>query len=229
MKKLLTVALSFALCTAAITSCDKAGETQIPDPDPAITIETSEFTIDSALGSEAVVTFSVNVEWTAVVSYEEGEEEWLTVTPESGETRQNIEMTLKAVTANNDEATRTAYITINYGGESHTLTAIQSGFVDENITEYFDPGFAARLKMVGYIPNAERIMRSDVRSITTLYVTNYRGFGMPTSYPLLTSLSGIEYFEALTMLNCRENQLTSLDMSNNLKHTNIKYQSNQLS
>lgn len=35
------------------------------------------------------------------------------------------------------------------------------------------------------------------------------------SYCNLTSLKGIEYFEALTQLNCYDNQLISLDISKN--------------
>ena len=44
----------------------------------------------------------------------------------------------------------------------------------------------------------------------------------------LTSLRGIEYFEALTKLNCIYNQLPTLDISQNTELTELGYSNNQL-
>ncbi len=76
---------------------------------------------------------------------------------------------------------------------------------NEDITAQFDKDFAARLESHGYIEDADHITRADVMDITELDI----------SYCNLTSLKGIEYFEALTHLDCWHNELTSLDISNN--------------
>ena len=44
----------------------------------------------------------------------------------------------------------------------------------------------------------------------------------------ITSLEGIEYFTALTYLNCRDNELTQLDVSKNLALTSLDCNNNQL-
>ncbi len=49
-----------------------------------------------------------------------------------------------------------------------------------------------------------------------------------TSYKNISSLQGIEYFTELTELVCRNNNLTSLDLSKNTKLTYLNCESNQL-
>ena len=80
----------------------------------------------------------------------------------------------------------------------------------KNITARFDRKFALRLEETGYISNAEKIMQAEVKDITKLDVS-----GTYVNPGNLTSLSGIEYFEALDTLYCNSNQLTSLDVSKN--------------
>ena len=89
---------------------------------------------------------------------------------------------------------------------------------NEDITAQFDKDFAARLESHGYIEDADHITRADVMDITELDI----------SYCNLTSLKGIEYFEALTHLDCWNNELTSLDLSKNTALTILDCSSNQL-
>ena len=89
---------------------------------------------------------------------------------------------------------------------------------NEDITAQFDKDFAARLESHGYIEDADHITRADVMDITELDI----------SYCNLTSLKGIEYFEALTHLDCWHNELTSLDISKNTALTILDCSSNQL-
>ena len=89
---------------------------------------------------------------------------------------------------------------------------------NEDITAQFDKDFAARLESHGYIEDADHITRADVMDITELDI----------SYCNLTSLKGIEYFEALTHLDCWHNELTSLDISKNTALTILDCRSNQL-
>ncbi len=73
----------------------------------------------------------------------------------------------------------------------------------QDITEDFDPGFAKVLQEEGYIPDATYITIADVKGINHLML----------DCKALTSLAGIEYFESLTSLFCRANQLSSLNLS----------------
>lgn len=59
---------------------------------------------------------------------------------------------------------------------------------EQDITADFDPAFANVLQEKGYIPDAARIILADVRYVDRLVVSNGN----------LTSLRGIEHFEALT-------------------------------
>ena len=79
------------------------------------------------------------------------------------------------------------------------------------ITSKFDPAFANELQARGYIPDASCISAEDVAYITELDVS-----GTYDAVGELTSLKGIEYFTSLKTLRCSSNQLTSLDVSNNL-------------
>jgi hypothetical protein len=67
--------------------------------------------------------------------------------------------------------------------------------------------FAAAVREIAGIPDGADIQRSDVEHIRELDV---KGRG-------ITSLAGIEYFTSLQVLICQENNITELDISNNLE------------
>lgn len=70
---------------------------------------------------------------------------------------------------------------------------------------WIDSQFAIALQEKGYIKNAKTVTPAEVRGITSLNVfCCYTG-----------SLKGIEYFTSLKELNCGNNNLTQLDVSNN--------------
>lgn len=79
-------------------------------------------------------------------------------------------------------------------------------FID--ITSSFDPVFAKALQARGYIPDANRILVKDVKSISHMNIV-----GIDDTVGELTSLKGIEYFTSLSWLDCSNNKLTSLDVS----------------
>ena len=82
-------------------------------------------------------------------------------------------------------------------------TDITSKFTDENFKN-------AVYSLIGK-SSSEPILYSDVKSITTLGVYNKN----------ISNLSGIEYFTALTTLNCGSNPLTALDVSKNAALTTL--------
>ncbi len=211
----------------------QAGLPDDPDPaDPTLKIEVSECTIESAEGSAATVSFEVNNEWQAYVEYEGGYRDWLTIAPASGAAGK-VDMTLTAA-GNTRFKARRAYVIIYYGGdESYELTVVQSGLPDDtDLTADFDPLFAQMLEERGYIADAKNITPEDVKGIIKLDVSGELvGWSDEVGYEYdgkLTSLRGIEYFESLTNLSCLGNQLTTLDLSNNIALTYLDCQYNQL-
>ena len=99
----------------------------------------------------------------------------------------------------------------------------EPGNLNENVTLKFNTDFAAELVKRGYIKDANNIYLDELEHITTIDVSNtYDNPGV------LTSLDGIECFANLTCLDCSYNQLTSLDISKNVKLTRVDCGSNQL-
>lgn len=79
-----------------------------------------------------------------------------------------------------------------------------SGFPGDTVIHFPDPGFEAAVRELIGKPKGDIIV-SDVAGITELDVDENN----------ITDLTGIEYFTALEVLSCAENQLTALDVSHN--------------
>ncbi len=88
---------------------------------------------------------------------------------------------------------------------------------DEIIT-FPDENFEAVVRELIHKPTGE-ITRGDVETVNSLEIINRN----------IADLTGIEYFTALTQLNCNANQLTSLDLSKNEALTHVKFRGNQVS
>ncbi|MDR0303250.1 MAG: hypothetical protein LBH98_00535 [Chitinispirillales bacterium] len=84
--------------------------------------------------------------------------------------------------------------------------------------KFTDPYFKAKVYWEIEKTSPAAILDSDVSDITRLYL--YVG--------MITSLTGIEYFTALTSLNCSGNQLTTLDVSKNAAMEVLSCSNNQL-
>ncbi len=172
-------------------------------------IDKTAFRLGAEENREAKVTFSTNVEWTASVGYANDPTDWLTVSSTGGGPGEKIELTLTA-----DENTvtigRSTRVIINYGGIEQTITVSQEKY-DRDVTADFDPLFAARLQANGYIPDADKIMLSEVDKIVQINVSS----DYIEVEGMLTSLAGIEHFARLEILDCAYNEIKSLDVSNN--------------
>ena len=94
---------------------------------------------------------------------------------------------------------------------------------DRVITYDFDPLFAQELQKRGYVDDAAYITPGKVEGIETLDVS-----GNDSDYGVLTSLRGIEYFTALTSLDCSSNQLEELDVTKNTALTELLCNNNLL-
>jgi len=102
-----------------------------------------------------------------------------------------------------------------------TVTAVyteDAQITGDDITLAFtDPIFLATVRKIIKKPTGS-IYKSDVSGITELDFNN----------SLISSLTGIEYFTALTRLSCWGNQLTTLDVSHNTALTYLDCSYNQL-
>jgi len=96
---------------------------------------------------------------------------------------------------------------------------------DDNFESYLEthaadgtPVSVGPASMGDGIANNDSVLTANISGVTILWV----------DYKNITDLTGIEDFAALTYLNCSNNQLTSLDVSNNTALTNLDCSYNQL-
>ena len=230
-KPLYWLALTAALALAACSKEDPA-PTPEPNPEPEpeqteIVIEQTEYTLDADEERTATVAFTAAADWTLSVVYDDAESSanWLSVTPMSGTAG---EQTVELSAARNFRASaRTAYADIACGKQSVRLTVTQTAASDAtDFTAQFDPDFAKELQKQGIIADAGNITPEDMEKIAA--ITSLDVSGTEDAPGALTSLQGIEYFESLTELECRYNQLTSLDVSRNTALMELECQYNQL-
>ena len=78
-----------------------------------------------------------------------------------------------------------------------------------------------------YLVNITGINTNGDSEIQVSEASSYSG-GIDCGYENISDLTGIEAFTALTVLHCGYNQLTSLDVSNNIALTGLTCQHNQL-
>lgn len=91
-------------------------------------------------------------------------------------------------------------------------------FPGDTVIQFPDPAFEAAVRVFIAKPKGN-ILASDVEEITDLDV----------HFLFIADLTGIEYFTALEVLNCGENQLTTLDVSQNNMLKELLCWGNQLS
>ena len=225
MKSFYLLTLAAAL---ALTGCkkDDSTDTPPPAPEPTLTVEQTEYTLDAAEERNATVAFTAVADWTLSVVYDDAESsaDWLSATPMSGTAgEQAVEL---SATRNFRASARTAYADLSCGEQSVRLTVTQAASVDTDFTAQFDEAFAQELQKQDIIADAEHITPEDMEKIAT--ITRLDVSGTYENRGTLTSLQGIGYFESLTDLRCDYNQLTSLDLSRNTALTYLDCYNNQL-
>ena len=191
---------------------------KIPPPsseetDSNLTIGQTDYTLGAVEERTATVSFTALDEWTLAVVYDDADaetdaeaDEWLSVSSENGPAgEQTVELSARM---NFGDTDRTARVEITCGEQTAQVTVTQSVSDKTDFTDLFDPDFAKKLEEQEIIPNAQKITRQDMANITA--VTE-----LDVSFEALTSLQGIAYFESLTTLDCYDNQLTALDISQN--------------
>ena len=124
-------------------------------------------------------------------------------------------------------APRTAYVDLVCGEQTVRLTVTQTGLSDDmDFSALFDVTFAQKLQERDIVADAEKITMQEMQSMAIMTELDISGtYDNPGS---LTSLRGIEYFEALTKLNCNRNSLPTLDISQNTKLTYLNCDRNSL-
>ena len=226
-KPLYWLALTAALALA-FTGCKKDDDASRPGN---LTVEQTEYTLDAAEERTATVAFTAAADWTLSVVYDDAESSanWLSVTPASGTAgEQTVEQTVElSATRNFRASARTAYADLACGEQSVRLTVTQTAASgDTDFTAQFDPDFAKELQKQGIIADAGNITPEDMEKIAA--ITRLDIAGSYDNPGTLTSLRGIEYFEALEVLFCLYNQLTSLDVSRNTALTYLDCDDNLL-
>ena len=94
-----------------------------------------------------------------------------------------------------------------------------------NATNFPDANFRAALASILGISEGDEITEAKIAATTSLYVS--KSYKTPDEAKI-ADLTGIEHFTALKVLECDNNQLTSLDVSKNTALTGLVCSHNQL-
>ena len=100
-----------------------------------------------------------------------------------------------------------------------SICSVHSAWADVEINETNFPDYNFRNYLLGWGYGSDGV-------ITDEEISNIKNFYIGGRY--IRNLKGIEYFTALTFLQCDNNQLTSLDLSQNKALTNLQCGNNQL-
>ena len=210
MKKFL---LPLALMSALLVSCEKP-ENNKPEPEYSISISPAELTF-GAEGGEQTVTVTSSEVW-----YLDEESDWYWVSSSSGVS--GAEISIKVSPNVDTENSRSVKLVFTCVDKTAELTINQQ---KDEIIEFKDPAFLqAILRYENTDRNGDKkISKAEAALIDKLHVgaTN-------VEYPRIRVMDEIKYFTALTGLFCYDNQLTSLDLSNNTALTSLSCEGNQL-
>ena len=188
LKPIYMLALTAAFALAACSK-DDSTDTPPPAPEPTLTVEQTEYTLDAAEERNATVAFTAVADWTLSVVYDDAESsaDWLSVTPTSGTAgEQAVEL---SATRNFRASARTAYADLVCGEQSVRLTVTQTAASDAtDFTAQFDPDFAKELQKQDIIADAEHITPEDMEKIAA--ITSLDVSGTEDAPGALTSLQG---------------------------------------
>mgnify|MGYP006069744131 CR=1 FL=1 len=232
MKRFYLLTALFALTAAGCVKVDLVDVSTSPLPEN-LTVEQTDYTLGPIEERTATVVFSAKGDWTLSIVYDDAEAgdetdadaAWLTADAAGGAAG---EQSLGMSAARNFQATpRTAYVDLVCGEQTVRLTVTQTGLSDDmDFSALFDETFAQKLQERDIVADAEKITMQEMQSMAAMAELDISGtFSNPGS---LTSLRGIEYFEALTKLNCNRNSLPELDVSQNTELTELRCEYNSL-
>ena len=230
MKRFYLLTALFALTAAGCVKVDLVDVSTSPLPEN-LTVEQTDYTLGPIEERTATVVFSAKGDWTLSVVYNETEAEdetdaeaaWLTADAAGGAAgEQSVGM---SAVRNFQAAPRTAYVDLVCGEQTVRLTVTQTGLSDDmDFSALFDETFAQKLQERDIVADAEKITMQEIQSMAIMTELDISGtYDNPGS---LTSLRGIEYFEALTKLNCNRNSLPTLNISQNTELTYLSCENN---
>ena len=232
MKRFYLLTALFALTAAGCVKVDLVDVSTSPLPEN-LTVEQTDYTLGAFEKRTATAAFSAKGDWTLSIVYDDAEAgdetdadaAWLTADAAGGAAgEQSLGM---SAARNFQAAPRTAYVDLVCGEQTVRLTVTQTGLSDDmDFSALFDETFAQKLQERDIVADAEKITMQEIQSMAIMTELDISGtYDNPGS---LTSLRGIEYFEALTKLNCNRNSLPELDVRANTVLTELRCQNNSL-
>ena len=237
MKRFYLLTALFALTAAGCVKVDLVDISTLPLPEN-LTVEQTDYMLGAFEERTATAVFTATADWTLSIVYDEpetgaGDETgaagadaaWLTADVAGGAAgEQSVGM---SAARNFQASPRTAYVDLLCGEQTVRLTVTQTGLSDDmDFSALFDETFAQKLQERDIVADAEKITMQEMQSMAAMAELDISGtFSNPGS---LTSLRGIAYFESLTSLNCNNNQLPMLDVSQNTKLTTLVCDFNSL-
>ena len=174
-----------------LVSCEKSQE---------LSVSSKEVVFDAYPDETMTVDISANVAWTATVKYAEG---WLAVDP----TQWKGDATITITADENTEFTdRTALIIIaGDGTQTDTIRVVQTAGID--VAEEIEDETFRKYCLYEFdrLPKDDKLSLKEVKEVKELNINGLK----------IESLDGIRYFKNLQTLDCSNNSLKSIDISEN--------------
>lgn len=218
MKKTLSM---LAIMSAVLVSCEKSENNgdigndntveQPETPTSEISISPAEITF-GAEGGEQAITITSSDKWTLDKS-----DDWCSASSYAGDNEDEI--VIKVEPYDNTKESRETKLVFVCGDNTAELNIRQS---QDEIIEFQDANFFKAL-----IENNRRIDRNEDGKISKSEASVQKSISVGRSN--ISNMDEIKYFTSLEILVCNDNQLASLDVSNNTALKELWCPYNQLS
>ena len=198
----------FFVLALVFTSCSDDESDNTIENGTEIIVSTSSVNFDYAEGQKILIVNATD-EWRIYSS-----EDWCSVNPNSGLSGET-DVTV-SVSENQSDKPRTAELTIKSGTYKKYVTINQHYFVQ--IIDFSDTAFENFCVDNFDTDGDDSVSTEEVATIKSLDVS---GLG-------ISNLDGIEYFISLETLDCSNNEIDSLNLTNNHRLVSLNCSSNNL-
>ena len=210
MKKIFKLIMVACLFLSLFAGCSEKDEEPLVIL-TSLTVDKTTFSVEAVASTELIAVLS-NKDWTVHT-----ESIWLTLSPSSGKADSKLSVEI-SITANQDTESRSAVITITADDKTAEVRIEQKGKVVIPGIEITDEKFKQYL-----IENFDTDNDGDISTEEAEAVTAIDCSGRD-----IESLTGLEFFVNLEILNCNSNALTRADISKNLLLTTFSCDSNKI-
>ena len=193
------------------TNCSDDNKEEPVEIPTNITVDKGSVSVDSPATVETIA-LSTNKDWVART-----EASWLSVNPSSGKADSNLSVEI-SISSNEQTEQREAVITFTADDKREDVRVIQKGKIITKGIDIADSKFKQYLVENFDADGDGEISTEEAESVKEINCSGLE----------IESLSGIEYFVNLEILNCNSNSLKRIDIGKNLLLSALNCDNNQI-